>query len=182
MATVTAALVASVLSGERDGVEGLAVLAAAPAVALGEGAVLTVRETVRAAGSGARRALGWLRRTAARALRAAAEVLDPADTAPVAEGRRYDLVTLRRDTAPAVPLVPDVPVVLPMRAAAQVTEDVEAPALPVEVFGWTWDYAALLAEHGTVRAAARATGIAESTFRSRCKRLGVAVPGRKGKR
>jgi hypothetical protein len=170
MATVTGALVASVLSGERDGVEGLAVLAAAPALALGEGAVLTVRETVRAAGSGARRALGWLRRTAARALRAAAEVLDPA---PVAEARTFPLATVRQEAAPAVPLVPDAPVVLAMPAAAQVTAPPAdgAPALQDA-----------LAQHSTVRAAARALGIAESTFRGRCRKAGVPLPGRKAKR
>jgi transcriptional regulator with PAS, ATPase and Fis domain len=38
-----------------------------------------------------------------------------------------------------------------------------------------------LAEHGSVRAAARQLGIAESTLRGRCRKLGIATPrARKG--
>jgi hypothetical protein len=116
-------------------------------------------------------------------LRAAAEVLDPA---PVAEARAFPLATLRQEAeAPAVPLVPDAPVVLAMPAAAQVTAPTVIEAAEKAEAGNPREAALLaanLATYGTLRATARGLGMAESTLRSRCKRLGVAVPGRKGKR
>ncbi len=68
--------------------------------------------------------------------------------------------------------------VLVMAGAAQETDEgiematavAADPALTLSI---------ALEDHGTVRSAAKALGIAESTFRSRCKKLGVAMPGRK---
>jgi transcriptional regulator with GAF, ATPase, and Fis domain len=42
--------------------------------------------------------------------------------------------------------------------------------------------AAVLAEHGSIRAAARALGVGESTLRGRLKRHGIAAPSRRGRR
>jgi hypothetical protein len=87
----------------------------------------------------------------------------------------------RKDGEAKVALWEPEPVVLPMRAAAQAV-DVPAPvaqAVPESAPATGEALAAALAEHGTVRAAARALGVAESTFRSRAKRAGVVLPGRK---
>jgi hypothetical protein len=65
----------------------------------------------------------------------------------------------------------------PMPSAAQVTQ----PAAAAEPDGADAIRAAL-AEHGSIRAAARALGMAESSLRSKAKRLGISTGKAKGKR
>jgi hypothetical protein len=71
---------------------------------------------------------------------------------------------------------------LPMPSAARETEPA-APADPAaaderdEADG----IRAALAEHGSLRAAARALGMPESTLRTKCKRLGIGTPRGRGK-
>jgi hypothetical protein len=75
-----------------------------------------------------------------------------------------------------------VPLLMPA-AAQQVT--VEGPAIEARAptgRGTVEDrerLAAALAAHGTIRAAARALGVGESTLRGRLKRQGVETPTRK---
>jgi hypothetical protein len=88
-------------------------------------------------------------------------------------------------SAAAIELVPDSdPDVLVAPSAAQVTDGTPGPVVEgptvraVVVEGDVITRA--LAELGSVRAAARQLGIAESTLRGRCRKLGIATPrGRK---
>ena len=141
-------------AGRGDGA--LLAVPVIPAAALADG----LAETGRAAAKG----VAWLRRAAARVLRSAAEALDPV---PVAEARTYPLAL------PVEAPAPEEAPVLTMPAAAQVT-DAPTRARP--------RCAELLAQHGSIRAAARAAGVAESTFRGWCRKEGVKAPAqaRKG--
>jgi hypothetical protein len=170
MFQVTRSVVAAVFgAGRSDGA--LAILPAVPAVALCEGVGLAA-----AAGVGAVRAgVSWLRGRLADGLRAAADVLKPL---PVATAASYPVAQVAAPVEAPAPV--EEPVILAMPSAAQCTVE-EAPAvLPLRPAGE--DLAALLEKHGSVRAAARALGVAESTLRGRCKKAGVQLPGRKGKR
>ena len=42
--------------------------------------------------------------------------------------------------------------------------------------------AAVLAEHGSIRAAARALGVGETTLRGRLKRYGIEAPSKRGRK
>jgi hypothetical protein len=97
-------------------------------------------------------------------LRQAADLIDPR---PVDESASAPTVP------PAVEAVP-----VPMPAAARVT--VEAPDRREDA---RERLAAALAEHGSIRAAARALGIGESTLRGRSKRYGTEAPrSRRGRK
>jgi len=99
-------------------------------------------------------------------LRRAAVVIDPWHQA-------------EEETAPepaCEPVVPAAPVPVLMPAAAQVT--VEAPA---RTAGERERLAAALAEHGSIRAAARALGVGESTLRGRLKWYGIEAPSGRGR-
>lgn len=146
-------------AGRADGA--LLAVPVVPAAALADG----VAEVGRAVAKGVR----WLRQTAALVLREAAEVLDPS---PVARLRVYPVAGVAPPPPVAMPVKAPAPVLV-IASAAQVTAEAEGPA-PV-------DLAAVLAEHGSVRAAARAVGVAESTFRGRCRKAGVQLPGRRAK-
>jgi hypothetical protein len=165
----TMALVRGIVGrvADADGWAGpvaLATVPAVPAVALAEAAAAGVRAVGRA--------VSWVRRKLAAGLRAAAERLDPV---PVVSRLEVRLARL----APAA-VRAGAPVILPMPSAAQVTTE-DAPAvLPLRPAGD--DLAAALEKHGSVRAAARALGVAESTLRGRCRKAGVKLPGRKNRR
>jgi hypothetical protein len=123
-----------------------------------------------------RQGVSWLRRAAARVLRSAAAALDPLPVGvpvPVVEAEE-EWPDERWTIAPEAPAeaVPEAPAVLVMPAAAQVTE---APA-PANAL------AAVLERCGSVRAAARELGVAESTLRGRMRNAGVKAPGRKLRR
>ncbi len=79
------------------------------------------------------------------------------------------------------PLPLPLPVPVAMPAAAQITT--EEP--PAAAHSTTADEAdtlrAALAEHGSIRGAAKALGMADSTLRGRLKRLGIEAPTAKGK-
>ena len=170
-------MVRGVLAGQTDGVTGLAALAVSPAVAMveaGAAAVAAMRSGLR----GLRHALAsGLRRLADRI-----EAPAPVAARLVVPDPRTGSVMYAEEAppAPVVEVVPEAPVILPvpapvpMPSAAQVTrpetwEDIAAPLVKA------------VEEHGSVRAAARALGIAESTLRSRVKRAGLTLPGRKAK-
>ncbi len=140
-------LVRGVVGGDLPGVYGLSALAAAPAVALGESVWAGVC---------------WCRKGAARLLRRAAEVLD---AAPVAEVASYPVAEVRRPVVLTLPTV--VAPVLAMPSAAR--ETAPAPTLVVATVVVP-DYAALVKQYGSQRAAAEFLGIAVSTFRGRMKR------------
>jgi DNA-binding NtrC family response regulator len=90
------------------------------------------------------------------------------------------------DDNPSEPTVPPAveAVPVPMPAAAQVTD--EAPAVEAPDRGADDErerIAAALAEHGGIRAAARALRIGESTLRGRLKRHGIEAPrSRRGRK
>jgi hypothetical protein len=160
---LTAKLVASVVGSVSDpsgwaGPVACLTVPVIPAVAVAElGAA-----AVQAVGRG----VSWLRGRLAAGLRRVAAVLD---AVPVAELAEYPVAQL----AP-VPVVEDVPVeaapVLTMASAAQETRPAAGD-----------DLAAVLAEQGSVRAAARHLGVAESTLRGRLKKQGIPLPGRKAR-
>jgi hypothetical protein len=112
-------------------------------------------------------------------LRLAAAVIDPrhqaeqeAQAAPEPLPAVEATVEPPADPEPACePVAQAEPVPVPMPAAAQVT--VEGPA---HTEGERERLAAALAEHGSIRAAARALGIGESTLRGRLKRHGIEAP------
>ena len=90
--------------------------------------------------------------------------------------QRLRMSTSQVEAPVILPLPVEAPApVLVMASAARATE---APAATTAPNCDLWD---ALAQQGTVRAAARALGIAESTFRGRCRRAGVPLPGRKAK-
>ena len=167
-------MVRGVLAGQTDGVTGLAALAVSPAVALVEAGAAAV-DAVRSGLRGLRHKLAvGLRRLADR-IEAPAPVARLVVPDPRTGSVMYADEAL---PAPVVEVVPEAPVILPvavpMPSAAQVTrpeswEDIAAPLVKA------------VEEHGGVRAAARALGIAESTLRSRVKRAGLTLPGRKAK-
>jgi hypothetical protein len=122
--------------------------------------------------------VSWLRR---RIGLAALAVAERCGVVPVASPAVYPVATVAAPVpveAPAKLWSPEVveecgddaPLVLVMPSAAQETT---APAGD--------DLAAALAQHGSVRATAKALGIAESTLRGRLRKAGVKLPGRKAK-
>jgi hypothetical protein len=134
---------------------------------------------------GLRAAVRWARRQAAEALRQTAELLDALPVAALAEdddqAEAPDVLPM-----PIVLPMPSVPAV-PMPAAAQVT--VEAPAVEAPARGRATDddrarpdpldggaIAWALLQHGSIRAAARALSVPESTLRVQCRKAGVRSP------
>jgi hypothetical protein len=188
-------LIGGVVRGDLDGVTGLAALGAAPA-ALVLDVGLAVAGAVRAEAAAwtarLRQGVSWLRRAAAGALRAVAKVLDPLPVqVPAVEVRDVVWPVLYRVELPVVevPTPVEAAPVLAMPSAAQVTAE-EAPVAVEEAPAPAAEYGPVtcreeaeeaLARWDTVRAAARACGIAESTLRSRCRKWGVPLPGRKAK-
>jgi transcriptional regulator with GAF, ATPase, and Fis domain len=81
----------------------------------------------------------------------------------------------REPVAQAEPVLTPAPVLMP--AAARLT--VEAPATCQDTEGERQRLAAALAAHGSIRAAARALGVAESTLRGRLRRHGIEAPSSK---
>jgi hypothetical protein len=121
-------------------------------------------------------------------LRQAAGIIDPSPLATTEAQATYEPLPAVEATVdpPATPEPVSVPVPLVMLAAAQVT--VEGPAVearaPTEP-GTDEErerLAAVLTAHGTIRGAARALGVGESTLRSRLKRHGVEAPTRTWRR
>ena len=167
-------LVSGVVRGELDGVTGLAALAVSPAVAMVEAGA--------AAATAVRSGLRGLRQALASGLRRLADRIEAPAPVParlVVPDPRTGSVMYAEEAqpAPVVEVVPEAPVILPvavpMPSAAQVTVE----AAPVADL----DLAGLLETHGSVRAAARALGVAESTLRGRLRKAGVKLPGRKAK-
>jgi hypothetical protein len=177
MLRITSRLVASVFgTGRGDlAVLGLPLVPAAAVADVGMAVAGAVRAEAASWAARLRQGVALVRQQAAALLRSAAEVLDPLpvaqEAAPVVVVRDVVRPVLCRVELPVVE-APVEAVPVPMPSAAQVT--VEAPTPDAGA-----DLAAALEKHGTVRAAARALGIAESTFRGRCRKLGVKTPGRK---
>jgi hypothetical protein len=176
MLRITSRLVASVFgTGRGDlAVLGLPLVPAAALADVGMAVAGAVRAEAAAWAARLRQAVAAVRVGLAERLRAVAEVLGPL---PVAQEAAPEVVV--RDVVRPVLCRVELPVVeapveavpVPMPSAAQVTVEA-APDVGA-------DLAAALEKHGTVRAAARALGIAESTFRGRCRKFGVKTPGRK---
>jgi hypothetical protein len=182
MLRLTRGLVASVFGAGRGDMAVLG-LPLIPAAAVADVAVAAV--------SRLRQAVAVVRVGLAERLRAVAECLDPVPVA-TADDRPsraaiwcdgYDTGRAHGEAAAAVADVP--PTVLVMASAAQVTAEEavpeSAPELPPKPTAGHTELTEALLLHGSVRGAARALGIAESTFRSRCKKLGVQTPSRKAK-
>jgi hypothetical protein len=123
------------------------------------------------------------RLTLAACLRRSADAIDP----PPASAPTALAVALAAPETPASVEAPEPPPAapepasealaqskpVPMPAAAQVTVEAPSPSCPD---GERRRLAAALAEHGSVRGAARALGVGESTLRGRLKRNGVEAP------
>jgi hypothetical protein len=163
-------LVGRVVRGGRDIREPLADLACALVI---PGALMV--DGARAGAGAAAKAWGWLRRKAGCVLRAMADVIDPR-SAPVP---CYELGSDPERVQAPDPII--LPMPEPMLSAAQVTaaraprKRVPLPAHQAEAIRRA------IAEHGSIRAAARALGIPESTLRSRAKAAGIELPTRRGK-
>ena len=91
-----------------------------------------------------------------------------ADSLPASGGPDVVVAATVVLDAPTLAAPVEEPVVLPcpMPSAARVTTEPQG-------------LAAALEKYGTVRAAARALGVAESTLRGRCRKAGVKLPGRR---
>jgi hypothetical protein len=188
MFEATKAAAATVAAGVRQTAGGLATLPVAVAVegaaavaAAGKATAVAMCQAEAALASAAARGLSWCRRATARVLRSAAEVLDPS---PVAEARRpvvvadplcgsVRLVDVATPIPPGRALVPVAAV--PAAAQAVAVASPKRPAEPVATDGAD-ELRALIEQHGSVRAAARAVGVPESTLRGRLRKAGIVCP------
>ncbi|HKI33600.1 MAG TPA: hypothetical protein VKA46_17225 [Gemmataceae bacterium] len=167
---LTTELMATVFGADR-GDMALVAMPLVPAAALVDG--------VTAATDVARRGVSWLRR---RIGLAALAVAQRCGVVPVATAAVY----------PVASLPPVADVVIPFQGgepyepavAAQAVEAPSAPATvePIPAPAVADGLRAALETHGTVRAAARALGVAESTLRGRCRKAGVKLPGRRNRK
>jgi len=167
---LTSELMASVFGADR-GDMALVGMPLVPAAALADVAT--------AAADGVRRGLSWLRR---RIGLAALAVAQRCGVVPVATAA----------VSPVASLPPVADVVIPFQGgepyepavAAQAVEAPSAPATvePIPAPAVADGLRAALETHGTVRAAARALGVAESTLRGRCRKAGVKLPGRRNRK
>jgi hypothetical protein len=190
MFEATKAAVATVAAGVRQTAGGLATLpvaaaiegAAAVAVA-GKAAAGAVCRAEKAVASAASRSVRFLRRFGAALLRDLADVLDV--PAPVATVRPAVLVVADpltgsvREVNVAVPIPATralVPVVAaPVAAQAAAVASPKRRAEPAAASGED-ELRALIERHGSVRAAARAVGVPESTLRGKLRRAGIVCP------
>ncbi len=192
MFKITASVVRAVVSpGRGEGILPVAAGFAVPAVLVGEAAALGLDK--------ARHALRWFRKAAARALRQLAEVLDPAPlprprvvtlyvplTRPadverlnasyldgLNDGRAEALADVRQLNAPPTLQSPAEAATIAAAASDTASGPAAGQVDPVPPCATADALRGILAEHGSIRGAARALGIAESTLRSRCRKAGI---------